>query len=82
VGFAAETRDLEYHARSKLERKSLDMVIGNDVSRRDIGFNSDYNEVLVVTRNGCRGLPRQLKVDLADALIGQIALEYARHRAG
>ncbi|MBB1486546.1 bifunctional phosphopantothenoylcysteine decarboxylase/phosphopantothenate--cysteine ligase CoaBC [Oceanospirillum sediminis] len=48
VGFAAETQDVENYAISKLMRKNLDMIIANDVSRSDIGFNSDQNAVTVL----------------------------------
>ncbi|MEW5820154.1 MAG: bifunctional phosphopantothenoylcysteine decarboxylase/phosphopantothenate--cysteine ligase CoaBC [Cyanobacteriota bacterium] len=45
IGFAAETNDLIANAKHKLESKKLDMIVANDVSRNDIGMNSDYNEV-------------------------------------
>lgn len=50
VGFAAETQDVENYAAGKLVRKNLDMIIANDVSRSDIGFNSDQNAVTVLWR--------------------------------
>lgn len=52
VGFAAETEDLERHARAKLERKGADFLVANDVSRRDIAFESADNEVTVFRRQG------------------------------
>jgi len=52
VGFAAETEDLERHARSKLVRKACDFVVANDVSRPDIAFDQDVNEVTVFRRDG------------------------------
>ena len=48
VGFAAETEHLIEHAREKLIRKGIDLIVANDVSRSDIGFNSDFNEVLLI----------------------------------
>src|SRR5690606_27247624 len=48
VGFAAETDNLLEHAREKLRRKKLNMIVANDVSRKEIGFNSDNNAVTVV----------------------------------
>lgn len=48
VGFAAETNDVEAYARGKLERKQCDMIVANDVSRRDIGFDSSENEVTLI----------------------------------
>ncbi|MFL6583954.1 MAG: bifunctional phosphopantothenoylcysteine decarboxylase/phosphopantothenate--cysteine ligase CoaBC [Chthoniobacterales bacterium] len=52
VGFAAETHDLEKHAREKLAKKNCDMIVGNDVSRGDSGMESDENEVVIFTREG------------------------------
>ncbi|MBW3663997.1 MAG: bifunctional phosphopantothenoylcysteine decarboxylase/phosphopantothenate--cysteine ligase CoaBC [Actinobacteria bacterium] len=54
VGFAAETHDVEAHARAKLERKNADLLVVNDVSRRDAGFEVDTNEVFVLDRDGGR----------------------------
>lgn len=48
IGFAAETNDVEVYARGKLERKQCDMIVANDVSRRDIGFDSSENEVTLI----------------------------------
>ena len=49
VGFAAETNDVEAFGRKKLQAKQLDMICINDVSDQSIGFNSDYNELTVVS---------------------------------
>ncbi|MCK9468841.1 MAG: bifunctional phosphopantothenoylcysteine decarboxylase/phosphopantothenate--cysteine ligase CoaBC [Porticoccaceae bacterium] len=73
VGFAAETCDLEVHARQKLDSKNLDAVIANDVSRTDIGFNSDDNQVLLVTAGGADWLPLMNKSKLAQELIARLA---------
>jgi phosphopantothenoylcysteine decarboxylase/phosphopantothenate--cysteine ligase len=51
VAFAAETNDLEVHARAKLDRKDVDLVVANDVTRRDAGFAHSTNEVLLVGRD-------------------------------
>jgi phosphopantothenoylcysteine decarboxylase / phosphopantothenate---cysteine ligase len=51
VGFAAETNNLEENAIEKLKNKNCDMVIANDVSNKDIGFNSDFNEVTIFYKN-------------------------------
>jgi phosphopantothenoylcysteine synthetase/decarboxylase len=48
VGFAAETENLEVNAREKLVRKGCDLIVANDVSKAGIGFDSDFNEVLLV----------------------------------
>ncbi|MCB1666831.1 MAG: bifunctional phosphopantothenoylcysteine decarboxylase/phosphopantothenate--cysteine ligase CoaBC [Porticoccaceae bacterium] len=73
VGFAAETSDVENYARSKLERKNLDLVIANDVSDKTIGFNSDDNEVLVIENSGAEAIPKINKAILARQLIARIA---------
>ena len=51
VGFAAETNDLEENAIEKLKNKNCDMIIANDVSNQNIGFNSDFNEVTIFYKN-------------------------------
>ncbi len=77
VGFAAETANaeggLEHHARGKLERKNLDLVIANDVSDRTIGFNSNDNAVLVVEGQGSEAIPKINKSILARQLVVKIA---------
>ena len=52
VGFAAETENLLDEAKRKLESKNCDMIVGNLVSQEGVGFDSDENEVLLVTRTG------------------------------
>lgn len=60
VGFAAETDDLLANAQSKLQRKNLDWIIANDVSKSDRGFGAGTNAVTMICRNG-----RQISTDLA-----------------
>ncbi len=70
VGFAAETEDLEGHARAKLAAKGVDFLVANDVSRRDIAFGSDANEVTIFRREGPPlFLARRPKSELAPALL-------------
>lgn len=76
VGFAAETQDVLNYARGKLERKNLDMIVANDVSRSDIGFNSDENAVTLVTADADLELPQASKRQLAGQLIEHIAQSY------
>jgi len=52
VGFAAETHDLKLHALRKLKRKNCDMIVANDVSRSDVGMESDVNAVTIFLRSG------------------------------
>lgn len=73
VGFAAETNDVLAYARDKLQRKNLDMIIANDVSNPEIGFNSDHNAAWVLTASEEKVLPKQSKDSLADELVREIA---------
>ena len=52
IGFAAETFNHDEFGRMKLNSKSLDMIVINDVSNRKIGFDSDYNQVKIITKKG------------------------------
>ncbi len=73
VGFAAETTDLLGHARSKLARKKLDLIVANDVSTPGQGFNSDDNAVILLAADGYQeSLPCMSKTLLAEQLISRI----------
>ena len=74
VGFAAETNDVLGYAKAKLVKKNLDMIIANDVSRSDIGFNSDHNAAHIITSTETNELPRQSKLDLARDIVKAISL--------
>lgn len=69
VGFAAETEKVIENARAKCLRKSCDLVIANDVSRKDIGFDSSENEVTLVYPDREEALPQDSKEHLAFHLI-------------
>lgn len=70
VGFAAETQDLMNEAKRKLHSKGLDLIVANDVSRSDIGFEVDANEVVLLERSGTVTLlPLMSKHDVAHRLI-------------
>ncbi|TQV82550.1 bifunctional phosphopantothenoylcysteine decarboxylase/phosphopantothenate--cysteine ligase CoaBC [Exilibacterium tricleocarpae] len=77
VGFAAETERVIDYARDKLERKQLDLVVANDVSRSDIGFNSDENAVTLVWPQREENLSRRSKHQLARDLVERIARQLA-----
>jgi phosphopantothenoylcysteine decarboxylase/phosphopantothenate--cysteine ligase len=80
VGFAAETNDVVANARAKLEAKGIDLLVANDVSRRDIGFDAEDNEVLLIDRwGGGRSLPRMPKSAVADAILDEILALRAAH---
>lgn len=74
VGFAAETGDLEANARAKLAAKAADFLVANDVSRRDIAFGSEANEVTIFRPEGPPlFLARRPKGELAGALLDLFA---------
>jgi phosphopantothenoylcysteine decarboxylase/phosphopantothenate--cysteine ligase len=73
VGFAAETEDLLDNARAKLERKNVDFLVANDVSRSDIGLDSDHNEVTILARDGRSWeIPRAGKAEVARAILDRV----------
>jgi phosphopantothenoylcysteine decarboxylase/phosphopantothenate--cysteine ligase len=73
IGFAAEHGDgAVEHARAKLARKRLDAVILNDVSQPGIGFDTAENEVVVVTADGERHVPKASKSDIAGAILDML----------
>lgn len=74
VGFAAEYGpEGLFRARGKLERKNLDMIVFNDISRSDIGFNSEYNEVVILTPEGETPVGRAPKETIAEIILDQVA---------
>ena len=74
VGFAAETHDLEAEARRKLEEKKLDIIVANDVTRKDAGFAVDTNQVTILSREGKPlRLPLLLKEEVAERILDRVA---------
>ena len=73
LGFAAETQNVEQYAREKLANKNLDAIIANDVSREDIGFNSDDNEALWVEQESTHHFSKCNKAQLARDLVALLA---------
>ncbi len=82
VGFAAETDAGLDRAREKLERKGADAIVLNDVSRREIGFESAENEVVIVERGGKHHVPITSKEAIADAILDRIEAIRSGSRAG
>jgi len=74
VGFAAETSNVNENASKKLNSKNLDMIISNDVSDKSIGFDSDDNEVHVITENETIYLKKDKKIKIAREILNIIAL--------
>lgn len=82
VGFAAETTNLEAYALSKLKEKDLDMICLNDVSRKDIGFRTDTNELTVFAKNGARfNIPLTGKSEAAQKILQIIEDELVLRRS-
>ena len=79
VGFAAEHgEDAVAQGRAKLERKALDLVVVNDISRTDIGFDVADNEVTLVGREGERAVPLGRKEEVAAAILDEVERVRAR----
>jgi phosphopantothenoylcysteine decarboxylase/phosphopantothenate--cysteine ligase len=73
VGFAAETENLLDNARAKLERKNLDFIVANDVSRTDSGFEVDRNQVTILGRDGgSHEIPQASKTEVAEAILDHV----------
>ena len=75
IGFAAETDELEKNANTKLTDKSCDWIIANDVSKKDSGFNSDYNEVTIYYKDKKiqkESLSLKKKSEIAEEIVDRI----------
>jgi phosphopantothenoylcysteine decarboxylase/phosphopantothenate--cysteine ligase len=80
VGFAAETDDVSANAAAKLRAKNVDLLVVNDVSKRDIGFDADDNQVVLLDRwGGAVELPKMRKLEVAGAILDRV-LELRRAR--
>ena len=78
IGFAAETNNLDKNAISKLTNKNCDWIIANDVSKKDIGFDSDYNELTIHYRglkNKKEKLSFKKKSELSEEIVDRIVTE-------
>ena len=75
IGFAAETNDLNKNAISKLINKNCDWIIANDVSKKNSGFNSDYNEVIIhyrASKNNKEKLTHKKKSEISEEIVDRI----------
>ena len=73
VGFAAETNSLKNNALKKLSEKNCDWIIANDISKKDIGFESDFNKVSIYYKNKSEeNLPKMKKSILANEIVNRI----------
>jgi phosphopantothenoylcysteine decarboxylase / phosphopantothenate---cysteine ligase len=86
VGFAAETENVVARAAAKREAKQVDLIVANDVSREDAGFEVDTNAVTIVGPDGPETLPLQAKSRVAMAILDRIerllAKDPAKERSG
>ena len=69
IGFAAQSGDPVDAARRKLQAKGADMIVANDISRRDAGFDSDANAVTLVTASGVEAVPLAPKTEIASVIL-------------
>lgn len=73
VAFAAETNDVADNAKKKLDAKSADLIVANDVSDTSIGFDSDQNEVLIIARDGKSvKIARAPKIVVANRILDEV----------
>jgi len=73
VGFAAETEDLEANALGKLRSKNLDVIVANDVSKEQVGFGHDTNEIVMFTADGARHhVPLTTKREAARSVLDKV----------
>lgn len=72
VGFAAETNDVLAHAKGKLVRKNLDMIVANDVTAPGAGFDVNTNIVTLMTRDGAESLPLMSKDEVAERILDAV----------
>jgi phosphopantothenoylcysteine decarboxylase/phosphopantothenate--cysteine ligase len=72
VGFAAETENVLENARQKLSAKRLDAIVVNDVSREGVGFDSDRNQVTIISHDEVVEVPETTKWDVAQRVLDQV----------
>jgi len=81
VGFAAETENALENARHKLVAKNLDAIVVNDVSREGVGFDSDRNQVTIITHNESIDVPETTKWEVAKRVLDQIVTVRDRRKS-
>lgn len=72
VGFAAETEDLLKNAKEKLRKKNLDMIVANDITKKDAGFQSETNIVTLITEDLVEELPKMHKLELSQIICSRV----------
>ena len=72
VAFAAETQNLSENAAKKLNKKNVDFIVGNDVTRPGAGFDVDTNIITIFDRSGATELPMMKKTEVADKILDHV----------
>ena len=75
IGFAAETENLNKNAFSKLRQKNCDLIVVNDISKKDSGLNSDYNRVSIIDNSGKIKVIKKNKKSFIANVIAEIVLD-------
>ena len=75
IGFAAETEKLSSNAFSKLKEKNCDLIIANDISKKDSGLNSEYNRVSIIDSSGKIKVIKKNKKSFIANVIAEIVLD-------
>ena len=74
IGFAAETNNLIEYAKEKIIKKNLDYIVANDISKKDIGFGSDDNEVYIIDKHdNIKKIDKNSKTNVAKAIVDEIS---------
>jgi phosphopantothenoylcysteine decarboxylase/phosphopantothenate--cysteine ligase len=77
VGFSAETKNIEENAKQKLLNKKIDMIIANEANhQKGVGFESDYNQIVIINKTQTTSIPVNSKKELAKIIINKIASIY------
>lgn len=83
IGFSAESEDIEKNAKEKLTKKQIDMIVANDITIPDLGFGSDENAVIILTRDGYKeDLQRQPKSQIAKHICSKLADLFSKIKEG
>jgi len=81
AGFAAESGENIDNAVEKIRSRNLDMIVLNDISRKDCGFGSDYNEVIIITKDGnIKKIPKNTKRMIAREIWDVIVKNYGKNQ--
>jgi phosphopantothenoylcysteine decarboxylase/phosphopantothenate--cysteine ligase len=73
VGFAAESENLVANAKRKLKEKKMDLIIANDITKADSGFDSDTNRIVIIDKKGkAEELPLMTKREAAEKILDKV----------